>query len=176
MGLTHLYLVGMPGSGKTTLGLALAARYGLPFRDLDEEIVRREGRSIVELFAQEGEAYFRQAEAATLRAVVAEHPQLLLATGGGTPCFHQNADFLNENGLTLWLDVPVDELVRRLLQQAAHRPLLAQLPDEAALKSRLTETLAARREFYATAKLCCQADRCTPEAVFALVQHYVTTA
>jgi shikimate kinase len=169
----RLFLVGMPGAGKTTLGLALAARYGLPFQDLDAEIVRREGRSVADIFADQGEEYFRQVEAATLRAVVTEHERLVLATGGGTPCFHQNAAYLNEQGLALWLDVPVDELLARLQHAAATRPLLAALPDAAALRQRLKETLAYRQQFYEQAPLRCPYPACTPEGVQALLARYL---
>ncbi|AYA37719.1 shikimate kinase [Hymenobacter oligotrophus] len=172
----RIHLIGMPGAGKTTLGRALAARYGLPFRDLDEEIVQRQGRSVQDIFAADGEDYFRQAEADALRAVLAEHPRLVLATGGGTPCFHGNAEELNRTGLTLWLDVPVAELLARLQHAAATRPLLAALPDAAALEQRLQQTLAARERFYATAHLRCTHPACTPETVHHLLTRFRHTA
>lgn len=163
----------MPGAGKTTLGRGLAALYGLPFRDLDEEIVARNGRSIPDIFARHGEIYFRELEAATLRAVVGEHERLVLATGGGTPCFHQNADFLNQHGLTLWLDVPVEELLGRLRHAAATRPLLAALPGAEALEARLRQTLDERKQFYELAALHCTYPACTLEHVQALLARYV---
>ncbi|GAB3231997.1 shikimate kinase [Hymenobacter seoulensis] len=174
--LQRLYLIGMPGAGKTTLGRALATAFQLPFLDLDQEIVRRERRSVSEIFAQHGEAYFRQLEANVLRDVVATHERLVLATGGGTPCFHHNLEVLLETGLTLYLAVPVPELVRRLKVAATNRPLLAASVDAAGLEARLHETLAARQQFYDRAPLCCAAPTCSLEAVQQLLTRYYTTA
>lgn len=171
----RLYLIGMPGAGKTTLGRALATAHQVPFLDLDEEIVRLEQRSVSEIFAREGEEYFRQREADILRDVVAHYPRVVLATGGGTPCFHHNLEVLLETGLTLYLAVPVMELVRRLLAVAASRPLLAALPDAAALESRLRETLAVRQRFYDRAPLRCTAPTCSVEAVQHLLDRYTAS-
>ncbi|GAA4356813.1 shikimate kinase [Hymenobacter saemangeumensis] len=146
-----LSLIGLPGSGKTTLGRQLAAHFGLPFLDLDAEIEAQAGRSIPQIFAGEGEAAFRQLEAAVLRTVLAQPQPLLLATGGGTPCFHGNMAVLNEGSFTLWLDVPVPVLAARLqAAEGARRPLLATAGN---VESWLNETLAARQGFYKQARL-----------------------
>jgi shikimate kinase len=167
--MNNLYLIGLPGSGKTTIGRRLAEHYGWEFRDLDADIVAEAGRTVPEIFAAEGEAGFRQREAAALRAVAARPgPPLVLATGGGTPCFHDNLDLLHQSGFTLWLDVPTPELVRRLLRSPTKRPLLTTLEagetPESALFTRLHRTLADRERFYTQARL-----RCTGVATAATV-------
>jgi len=142
----------MPGSGKTTLGRALGAHYALPFLDLDAEIVARAGQVIPAIFLEYGEAHFRQLEAEVLREIVARPKALVLATGGGTPCFHDNLEVLNTTGFTLWLDVPVPLLAARLAAgvEKASRPLLATAgPTE----KWLTETLSCREQFYTRARL-----------------------
>ena len=161
-----LYLIGMPGSGKTTLGRALAAHYALPFLDLDAEIVARAGQLIPAIFMQHGETHFRQLEADTLRELAARPGPLVLATGGGTPCFHNNIQLLNDTGGTLWLDISLDVLAARLaaVAETASRPLLA---TSGPTEKWLYETLSARAQFYRQAKLRCADAACTVAAVAA---------
>ena len=160
----HLYLLGLPASGKTTLGRRLAAHYGRAFVDLDAAIAAATGQDIPAIFATEGEAGFRQREAAAVREVAARPGPLVVATGGGTPCFHDNLAVLQATGFTVWLDVPLPTLARRLAgAPAGSRPLVAALPaasspaetPENALNYWLSRTMAARREFYAQARLRC---------------------
>ena len=157
-------MVGLPGSGKTTLGRQLAAHFNRPFLDLDHAIEARTGRNVRELFAEEGEAAFRDIEAAALRAALAAGgPPLVLATGGGTPCFHNNMALLNQAGPTLWLDVPVAELAARLSPaEVAKRPLMAAAGGAEAW---LRETLLARKRFYAQARVRCSVACMLPAAV-----------
>lgn len=143
-----IFLVGMMGSGKTTLGKQLAEQLQYPFVDLDDYLERREGRTIAQLFEQEGQAHFRERERAALAAVVHEFDQAVVSTGGGAPCFFDNMDFMNRHGKTAFLDVPTNEIANRLMATDLQvRPLLAgKTPVE--IKSYLSKTLDQRRQFY----------------------------
>lgn len=148
----RIYLVGMPGSGKTTFGKLLAKRLSYSFADLDERIVQAEGMPVSELFDTQGEAYFREIESQELKCTINE-THVIVATGGGTPCFTGNMDWMNQNGLTVFLNIPLDTIVKRLGQHARQkRPLFAGKNDED-----LRITLAAMHEkrlpFYQQAQL-----------------------
>jgi shikimate kinase len=137
--------------------------------------VAQAGRTIPEIFAAEGEAGFRQREANALRAVAARPgPPLVLATGGGTPCFHENLGVLRATGFALWLDVPLPELVRRLVRASSTRPLLAATAahetPETALFDQLNRTLAARQQFYSQAHLRHAGAATVPAIVAALAK------
>ena len=84
----RIFLIGLPGSGKTTLGKKVATYLQLPFFDLDEVIERSAGKRVPEIFADEGEAAFRKMESDTLQKIIADHSDFVMATGGGAPCFH----------------------------------------------------------------------------------------
>ncbi len=120
----NIVLTGFMGTGKTTVGRLLAERLGRPFVDMDAEIERRTGRSIPEIFAQEGEAAFRQQEAA-LAAELGQQSGLVIATGGGTLLAAQNRRALGANGIIVELYASPDALVERLRAETAQRPMLA---------------------------------------------------
>ncbi len=120
-----IYLVGFMGTGKTTVGRLLADRLGWHFLDLDEEIEREQGRSIAEIFAAEGEERFRAIETAALRKhlrVVRSGRPVVVALGGGTFCRPENVRLLEDNGVTIWLDCPLD-VARRRVEKDSTRPL-----------------------------------------------------
>jgi shikimate kinase len=121
-----IFLLGLPGSGKTTLGKRLAAALQLPFVDLDKEIEKTEGRQIREIFAEKKEDYFRKLESAELKKWSDKPDDFVMATGGGAPCFFDNIDVINKAGKSIFLDVPATEIVRRIsLGPVEKRPLLA---------------------------------------------------
>ena len=109
----RIYLTGFMGSGKSTVGRLLAARLGVPFVDLDEEIERRAGMRVREIFERHGEPVFRRMEWEALEATLAL-PGAVIATGGGTVVFEANARLIRENGIAVWLNLPFATIVERV--------------------------------------------------------------
>ncbi len=146
-----IFLLGFMGSGKTHWGRCLSTTLDMPWKDLDAEIVEKEGHSITDLFKVYGESHFRQLENHYLRTLSQEDP-LLLSCGGGTPCYSDNMDFMNEKGLTIWLKVPVEVIVRRLKRKRYKRPLLKGM-DERQLQDFVQRKLEERTVYYEQAQL-----------------------
>ena len=139
-----VYLVGMPGSGKSTVGAELAARLGVPFLDLDVEIEHAEGRSITEIFQADGEPGFRAREARALVDVSKNDPAVI-ACGGGVVLEPANRITLRSTGTCVFLDVPIEVLESRV-QPDADRPLIR---NEGDLSRLLSERGPLYREFAA---------------------------
>lgn len=147
-----IFLIGLPGSGKTTLGKQLAKKLGYTFSDLDEYIVKTYGASIEEIFTQKGEATFRQYESLSLKSFNKES-NTIVSTGGGAPCFFDNMEWMNENGLSVFLNPPITELAKRLsASDNSHRPMLKG-KDHAQLLSFLENKFKERAPFYSQSKL-----------------------
>jgi shikimate kinase len=121
-----VFLLGLPGSGKTTLGKKLAAALQLPFVDLDKEIERTEGSPIPEIFKEKKEDYFRKLESSVLKTWCERPEDFVMATGGGAPCFFDNMEVIKRTGKSIFLDVPPSEIAIRISRTAVEkRPLLA---------------------------------------------------
>ncbi|MCX7595695.1 MAG: shikimate kinase [Fischerella sp.] len=142
----NLYLIGMMGSGKTTLGRLLAPQLGYGFVDTDNLLEKAAGKTINQVFAEEGEAAFRQLESQVLAEVCA-FTKLVVATGGGIVLRRENWSYLH-HGLVVWLDVPVEILYNRLVDDTT-RPLLQDIDPEEKLRSLLKQ----RQPLYAQADL-----------------------
>lgn len=125
-----IYLNGFMGAGKTHWGRILGQRLSIPFFDLDEEIVRSEGRSVNDLFAQEGEEFFRVKEKEVLHLITESNPSFVMACGGGSPCYFNNIEYMNEAGLTVWMNTPAAVLFSRLIKGRESRPLLKGLSED----------------------------------------------
>jgi Shikimate kinase len=143
----RIFLIGFMGSGKTHWGRQVAERLGLPFFDLDEVITQEEGKSIPEIFAAEGEEYFRSREKDILERLVDENTNMVLSCGGGTPCFFNNIEFMKKYGTVVWLNTHVEVLMQRLMKEREQRPLLKDITD-ADLKHYIIRKLNDRRMYY----------------------------
>lgn len=117
------------GSGKTTIGKEVALNTDLSFIDLDEEIMKKEKLSIVEIFTQQGEKGFRLMEQKMLHHFL-ENDNFVMACGGGTPCFFDNLQKMNAYGITIYLQTPEEILFHRLKSEKGNRPLLKNLTEE----------------------------------------------
>jgi Shikimate kinase len=145
----RIFLTGYMGAGKTTLGKAFARELDIPFVDLDWYIEERFHKSIGELFAMRGEASFRDLERNMLHEV-AEFDDVIVSTGGGTPCFYDNMDYMNRKGKTVFLDVHPNILFQRLHVAKQQRPILQNKTDEE-LREFIMDALSKRLPFYTQA-------------------------
>ena len=146
-------LVGLPGSGKSTFGRQLAKEMGFPFLDLDQLIEERYQLKISEIFSMHGEGTFRDWESLVLQDTLKQDRAYILASGGGTPCFNDNMDLINAQAISVYLDVPLGSISRRLqTSKAQQRPLFQGL-DQGELTLKLKSLLVSREYFYSQAKI-----------------------
>ena len=147
-----IFLIGLPGSGKSTLGKKLSLELGYKFFDTDDEIIRLEKRTIEEIFANEGEVYFRKKENEILNHLLAE-ANAVISTGGGTPCFFDNIQVINNNGISIFLNIELDAVAGRLKKgKNNNRPMVAGKTDSELLEF-LQNKHAERLPFYSKASI-----------------------
>ena len=146
----RIVLIGYMGSGKTTVGKALAKEIGLPFYDLDWYIESRMRKKVSQIFAEQGEEGFRRIERNMLHEV-AEFEDVVVSCGGGTPCFFDNMDYLNNQAQVVYLKADPEVLHKHLLMGKGDRPLLkGKSPEE--LITFIREQLEKREPFYTKAR------------------------
>ena len=155
--MTRIFLIGYMGAGKTTLGKAFARAMGLTFVDLDWYIEERYHKTVRQIFEERGEDGFRELEKRMLHET-GEFENVVISVGGGTPCFFDNMDYMNAVGETVFLDVDVKVLFRRLKVAKQQRPLLANKTDEE-LMAFIVEALQKRLPFYSKAKYVFNGER-----------------
>lgn len=160
LGQRALVLVGMMGSGKSSVGRRLANRLGLSFVDADTEIETAAGMSIPEIFAQRGEAEFRDGERRVISRILATQPALVLATGGGAFMNAETRQRVKDLAISIWLKAEPDVLMRRV-RKRSNRPLLQTADPEATLRSMLAQ----REPVYALADITIQSRDVPHEAV-----------
>ena len=180
-----IYLIGFMGSGKSYLAKELATFSHSSYLDLDQVIEQHEGISISEIFELHGESYFRRVESELLKSITDQilQPELnqeedaqsktrytFVACGGGTPCFNDNINWMNEHGVTAWINPTWEVLVERLKKEKNKRPLIAAL-DLAGLKQFIQTRLKEREVYYSKAKVTIQDTHIPVEEIFKSIIH-----
>ncbi len=144
-----IYLTGFMGAGKTTAGKKLAAQLNFTFVDMDDLLTRETNTTISDLF-EKGEKHFREIESEVLKKTAA-YKNTVFATGGGTPCYHDGMDWMNEHGTTIYLKLTVGTLFHRLMASKNKRPLISGKGD-VELMEFIMEKLEEREPCYRSAK------------------------
>lgn len=166
----NIILIGFMGSGKTTVGHLLAKTTGRVFLDTDEEIVKREGRSINEIFSDQGEAYFRDLETEELKTLLDGDDHLVISVGGGLPVREENRALLHQLGTVIFLQAGVEALVGRLAGDTT-RPMLHGYD----LVKRIRELMDSRMDQYMdAADVLLRTDDMDPETVAQHIVNIVT--
>jgi shikimate kinase len=166
----RVYLLGFMGSGKTHWGKLLSQKLTLPLFDLDQCITEEENMPINEIFATKGEEYFRMQEKEMLHSLTENNDSFVMACGGGTPCFFNNIDFMNNYGITVWLNTRMEILYERLLKEKMERPLLKDLKEEQ-LKLFMVKKFSERRIYYEQAELVVEEDLASLESLIQNIMH-----
>lgn len=137
-------IIGMPGSGKSTMAKFLSSQTLLSFYDLDLEIEKNEGKNVNKIFKEKSENYFREIETLTLKKIIKEKNNFILSTGGGTPCFNDNMNLINKYGISIFLDTSLDILEERISRNNK-RPLFNSSDN---LKKDLSDLFNLRKSFF----------------------------
>jgi len=146
-----IFLIGMMGCGKSFLSQQIAEKLQLPIYDLDKLIENEEQDSIVQIFAKKVEKNFRELETKILISF-SNKENFVLATGGGAACFNNNMEWMNEQGITVWLNETIDIITERLLKEKTQRPLIKNFKDDE-LKEFLINMLVQRKKYYEQATI-----------------------
>ena len=172
MSAEKIFLIGMMGSGKTFWTKKIAKWIKSAGYDLDDLIEMTEEKSISEIFEEDGEDYFRKLEAKILRWFK-EKKKYVLAAGGGTPCFHENMNWMKKEGMVIWLDESIEILVQRLASEKAHRPLIAHLSNEE-IAQFIQQKLVERHAYYQQANYRLASDQITEAGLKKLIQKHAS--
>ncbi|WP_299781964.1 shikimate kinase [uncultured Formosa sp.] len=163
----NLILIGYMGSGKSTLGKKLAKALNYPFIDLDDYIEEQEQLSIPELFKSRGEIYFRKKENEYLKGLLEEQNNIVLALGGGTPCYANNMELITQhkNAKSFYFKAGIKELTSRLKHEKENRPLLSRFSTDNELMEFIGKHMFERAVYYNQAQVVIPVDNTTEMAV-----------
>ncbi len=158
--LNTIFLIGYMGAGKSAIGKSLSKNNGYKFYDLDKYIEEKEGKKIFEIFNDNNEVYFRKIENSYLKEISLIKENKIISTGGGTPCFQNNFEIIDNlpNSLSVYLKASVETLTARLKDSIEERPLISHLQDPLQLNEFITKHLFERSFYYEKSKFKLKTD------------------
>lgn len=165
-----VFIIGFMGSGKSTIGKKVSQMMNLNFVDLDKHIENNENKTITALFEYEGEDHFRTIEQNYLKELI-KKDNLIIATGGGTPCYKNNMALMKKSGITLYLKMPVKAIFDRLTNSKNPRPLIRNKSKEE-LTEYITQTLEDREVFYSQANVIIDAININLNLLQQIIEHH----
>ena len=165
-------LIGYMGSGKSFIGEKLSAHLNLPFTDLDSLIEEKENKKISEIFKEKGELYFRKLEYDTLKKTLDQSQNIILSLGGGTPCFYNSMELINQKSYSFYLQNKIQTLVDRLKTEKQKRPIITHLNDDQ-LPEFIAKHLFERRLFYEKALFTIKTDEYTIDDIMKNIQEKI---
>lgn len=170
-----IFIIGMPGSGKSYWMQQLSSFYNCTGLDLDFEIEKHSGKMISQLF-EHGEAHFRATERNTLNSIIDDNSltNAIIATGGGTPCFYNNIDMMNKDGTTVYLRAPINVLTGNIMRSQGERPLLKGLETSNAV-SKISALLHEREIFYNRATITVDTEQISLATFAGILQPYISS-
>ena len=169
--LNTIFLIGYMGAGKSVVGKLLSQINSFNFYDLDEYIEAKEGKKVSEIFNQNNEVYYRKIENKYLKEISLLKDNKIISTGGGTPCFQNNFEIINEspNSTSIYLKANIDVLVNRLKDSIDNRPIISHLTDEYKLKEFITKHLFERNYYYEKSRIKIVTDNLEPTEIVKLI-------
>jgi len=165
-----IFFIGFMGSGKTHWATQVSEKLHIPFFDLDEQIISHEEKSITEIFAENGEEYFRLLEKDILHIITESHENFVMACGGGTPCYYNNIDYMNQSGTSIWINTAIDTLYQRLIKEKATRPLIKDLTNDQ-LRGFVIRKFSDRKIYYEQADIVVDEDPVRLESLIEKIFH-----
>ena len=168
----RIYLTGFMGCGKTYWGKIWAEENNFLFYDIDELIEQAEGTTIETIFDKKGESYFRKMESALLRTTL-DLDNCIISCGGGTPCYDDNMDWMNNHGITIYLESSVKELLNNMLGEPHKRPLIKNI-DQSELLNYVEKKLSERIPFYKKASITETVNSLNKNSLDKLINHHQT--
>jgi len=162
-----LFLTGYMGSGKSYIGKILAKELSIPFIDLDDQIVKMQGKKISEIFREKGEIFFRKLETEVLNNTLKNENSMVIALGGGTPCYGNNLELIKKDNQSkiIYLKASVNFLTERLYAEKDSRPVISHLDQKGDLEDFIRKHLFERSYYYLQANQIINVEEKTPELI-----------